>query len=163
MDWLGIFRFLNGSFLSVLNRSRDQEERRQAEMEALRFIRTQRMRRAELPNLRAQLSTLADLKARPDSEPERIRILEGELALKERLLTETVLPLERNAFNASILEAYAKECEELARIEELKAEIARLEGTADADRIRSLRDEIREKERWLGKDVLDKLWPIGEE
>lgn len=162
MDWLWMFRSLNESVLSILDRSRDKEERRQAEREALEFIRTRKLRRAELPNLQAQWAALAQLKTQPGSDPERVRILEAELALKERLLTGDVLPPERNPYNASILDAYAKESGELRRIEALKAEIRKLEGSADAERIRALQAEITEKERWMGKDVLEKLWPLQE-
>jgi hypothetical protein len=64
--------------------------------------------------------------------------------------------------DGALLDAYAKECEEIRKIEEMKAEIRKLEGSADADRIRSLQAGITEKERWMGKDALEKLWPVQE-
>ena len=162
MSWLRIFDFLDSNFFLSLIRSSEKDERRDAELEALSFIETQRVRRAEKENLKKQLVTLANLKTQSDVDPQSIKNIEEELALKERLLNSGTFSIERNKFNASILDAYEKECKDIQRIEELKNEIQKLEKEGKIGLLGPLQEEVREKESWLTKNVLGKLWPVQE-
>jgi hypothetical protein len=60
------------------------------------------------------------------------------------------------------LDAYERECEDIRRIEELKAELRKSEKEGKISMIGPLQEEIREREGWLRKDVLGKLWPTQE-
>jgi len=162
MSWIRIFDFLDINIFSNFASSREKRDRRNSEIEALTFVHTQRMRRAEIRNLKEQLTALDELKKQPESDPNSIKSIEDELSLKERLLTTGTFSIERNQYNASILDAFTKECEDLQRIEGLKEEIKKLESEGKMDDVDRIQNEINERERWLDKNVLEKLWPTQE-
>jgi len=162
MSWLRIFDIFDSNVFSSLSSSREKRERRYSEQEALSFVQTQRMRRTEKENLKEQLATLANLKTQSDADPQSIKNIEEELSLKERLLASGTFSIERNKFNASILDAYEKECKDIQRIDEIKIEIQKLEKEGKTDLVGPLQEEVRERESWLSRNVLGKLWPTQE-
>lgn len=161
MNWL---KFIFENSLSArLDRAQEKEDRRKAEAEALEYIQTQRRRRKEIEILEEQKESLEKLKGQPEADPAVLKNIESELVLKERLLSSDVLTIERNEYNSALLDAYKMECEELRRIDQLKSEVQNLEGSGQSEIVDNLKAEIQEKEKWMKKDVLGKLWPTEEE